>query len=330
MVCAELWVMAPTLSPAQEYNQHPVRRWDQQYQDASAEAGDDGPMSDTASDLGEVLRGWRDRLSPVDAGLPTGPRRRTEGLRREELAQLAGVSVDYLVRLEQGRATTPSAQVTASLARALQLNGAERDHLYRCAGLLPPAPGSIDRHVGPGIARLVGRLADTPVAVFAADWDLLTWNPMWSALQGNPTAIDVTHRNLVRVMFGSDDRGRAAYPPASSTADLEHLATALVADLRIAAVRFPRDAPLLALITELRTQNSYFDVLWRSGTAAEHATDRKTIHHATVGDITLDCDVLTAPGTDLRLVVYTAATGTADADKLDFLRVAAGVAVAEH
>ncbi|AYJ49581.1 helix-turn-helix transcriptional regulator [Rhodococcus sp. P1Y] len=287
-------------------------------------------MTDTASGLGEVLRGWRDRLSPVDAGLPTGPRRRTQGLRREELAQLAGVSVDYLVRLEQGRATTPSAQITAALARALQLDSAERNHLYRCAGLLPPEQGTIDRHVSPGIARLVGRLADTPVAVFAADWDLLSWNPMWSALQGHPAAIDPRHRNLVRVMFGNDDRARVSYPPFTSTANLEHLATALVADLRVAAVRFPDDAPLTTLISELRSQNTYFDTLWRSGTAGQHATDRKTIHHDTVGDITLDCDVLNAPGSDLRIVVYTAAAGSSDAEKLEFLRVAAGVATAGH
>lgn len=283
-------------------------------------------MTDTESHLGAVLRGWRERLSPADAGLPMGPRRRTQGLRREELAQLAGISVDYLVRLEQGRATTPSAQITAALARALQLDGAERDHMFRCAGLLPPPSGSIDRHVTPGIARLVGRLSDTPVAVFAADWDLLSWNPMWSALQGNPASLDPQHRNLVRVLFGNDDRARTAYPPFTSTANLEHLATALVADLRIAAVRFPGDARLVSLVSELRGQNAYFDSLWRSGTTSEHTTDRKTVHHRDVGDITLDCDVLTAPGSDLRMVVYTAATGSEDARRLEFLRVAAGVA----
>src|SRR5206468_10619646 len=98
-------------------------------------------MQVTQGDLGSLLRSWRDRLSPVDVGLPPGHARRAAGLRREELAQLAGLSVDYLVRLEQGRARHPSPQVAAALARALQLTGAERDHLFVLAGLLPPSPG---------------------------------------------------------------------------------------------------------------------------------------------------------------------------------------------
>src|SRR5689334_7245157 len=103
----------------------------------------------TVNDLGTTLRAWRDRISPAAAGLPAGRSRRAKGLRREELAELAGISVDYLVRLEQGRFTSPSAQVAAALARALQLSAAERDHLYRLAGLSAPGAGEITDHIAP-------------------------------------------------------------------------------------------------------------------------------------------------------------------------------------
>lgn len=124
--------------------------------------------------------------APSTAGLPVARGRRAAGLRREELADLAGVSVDYIVRLEQGRATTPSASVVASLARALQLSAAERDHLYRLAQLVPPVDGAISDHLPPGVQRVLARLGDVAVAVFAADWQLVWWNRGWAALLGDP------------------------------------------------------------------------------------------------------------------------------------------------
>src|SRR5437660_8431646 len=118
-------------------------------------------MSADETGLGATIRAWRDRLTPADVGLPSRRARRATGLRREELAELAGVSVDYVVRLEQGRATTPSAQVVAALARALRLTNAERDHLHRIAGLAPPAEGEISDHIPPGLQRVLARLGDT-------------------------------------------------------------------------------------------------------------------------------------------------------------------------
>ena len=125
-------------------------------------------MSDPHGDLAGLLKSWRDRLSPADVGLPAGPNRRAAGLRREELAALAGLSVDYVVRLEQGRSRNPSDQVVASIARVLQLTSEERDHLFVVAGLLPPSRGELPRHIPPGVQRLVARLGATPVAVFTA------------------------------------------------------------------------------------------------------------------------------------------------------------------
>lgn len=274
-----------------------------------------------------MLRRRRDTLSPADVGLIPGSGRRAHGLRREEVAQLAGLSVDYLVRLEQGRARNPSSQVVAALARSLQLDHDERDHLYRCAGLLPPPDGTIDLHVPPGVGRVVTRLGDTPVGVFSVHWQLLTWNPMWIALHGDPKILTPSQRNLVRAVFGRDDTVRQSSRPYHSTSGLEHFAAALVSDLRSAAVEYPADSTLAELVDELRGENEYFDTLWTSGVAAVHKSDRKTIRHPSVEELTLDCDVLIAPGSDLRVVIYTAAAGSADAEKLEFLRVAAGIAV---
>ena len=275
--------------------------------------------------LGTALRRWRDRLSPHDVGLPERSGRRAAGLRREELADLAGLSVDYVVRLEQGRATNPSAQVVATLARALQLQPDERDHAYRLAGLLPPRKGTVSHHVPAGVQRILARLGDLAVGVFSADWTLLTWTPSWAVLIGDPSERTTEQRNLVRAVFTEGTDGLASWPVRH---DGDELQRALVADLRGALVDYPRDRGLAALVAELRTVSPIFTRLWDEGAVGRHVSARKTIEHPEVGDITCDCDVLTVPGSDLRLVVYTVATGSRDAEKLEFLRVTRGVPVA--
>jgi transcriptional regulator with XRE-family HTH domain len=276
--------------------------------------------------FGTLMHRWRDRLSPVDAGLPRTARRRAPGLRREELAQLAGLSVDYVLRLEQERATNPSAQVVAAIARALQLSRAERDQLYAAAGLLPPRDGLVSRHVPPSIQRLTARLGDFPIAVFAADWTLVWWNAVWTALHGDPGEVPVSERNLARAVFGNGP-ARAAVRPSSSEAGEEVFASALVGDLREAASRYPRDEGLTALVAQLRRDSADFERFWATGEPARHVADRKTIRHPDVGDVTLDCDVLLVPDADLRVVTYTAAEGSPDAGRLDLLRVIGGQAV---
>ncbi|PRY12623.1 helix-turn-helix transcriptional regulator [Kineococcus rhizosphaerae] len=271
--------------------------------------------------LGTALRRWRDRLSPLDVGLPGRAGRRAAGLRREELADLAGLSVDYVVRLEQGRATSPSAQVVASLTRALQLDRAERDHAYRLAGLLPPADGTVSHHVPAGVQRVLARLQEFPVGVFGADWTLLSWTPAWTALIGNPAGLEPGGRNLVRAVFTEGPDGLARWPVRHADAGLP---AALVADLRTALVDHPRDRGLHDLVEELRRDSPEFSRLWDSGAVGRHVSSRKTIEHPEVGDVTCDCDVLTTPGSDVRLVVYSAAAGSPDAEKLEFLRVTGG------
>src|SRR6201997_5179345 len=131
----------------------------------------------TSGEFGQAVRRWRDRSSPEAAGLAAGGRRRAAGLRREELAMLAGISVDYVTRLEQGRASSPSAQVVEALARALRLSGDERGHLFRLAGLVPPGPETVPAYITPSVQRLLDRMTGTPVAVYDAAWTLLMANP---------------------------------------------------------------------------------------------------------------------------------------------------------
>ncbi|MEV7097544.1 helix-turn-helix transcriptional regulator [Amycolatopsis sp. NPDC051045] len=268
-------------------------------------------MANTA--LGTALRHWRDRVSPQAAGLPAGGRRRAAGLRREELAQLAGISADYVIRLEQGRATNPSAQVVEALARALRLARDERTHLFRLAGLAPPGPGTVPRHITPGIHRMLDRLSGTPVAVFDAAWTQLLANPLYTALMGEWHGKDLNGvwRNFVTP--GS----RVRDSPGSRSA----LQGALVADLRRTDGRYPDDLGLRSLIADLRRHSTRFAGLWDSGTVEQHDAARKTIDHPDVGALTLDCDVLSVAGSDLRIMVYTAEPGTEDADRLALLGV---------
>lgn len=271
--------------------------------------------------FGSSLRRLRERLGPGDVGLAAGPRRRAPGLRREELAELAGISVDYLVRLEQGRAEHPSASAVASLARALQLDQAERDLFFRAAGLLPPVDGLISDHVPPSVHRLVSRLHELPLAVFTAHWQLVVWNRTWVALHGDPTGASDNQRNLARAVF-LDGYDAAAFRPARSVGGRTELDSALVADLRLAATTYPQDPGLARLVSDLRAGSGRFERLWSTGAAAQHTNDTKAIDHPAVGELVLDCDVMVIPGVDLRVVVYSAASGSPDAGRLERLRAA--------
>jgi transcriptional regulator with XRE-family HTH domain len=266
--------------------------------------------------LGAMLRAWRDRLSPAAAGLPAGGARRAAGLRREELAELAGISVDYLVRLEQGRAGSPSPQVVAALARALQLTGTERDHLYRLARLAAPADGEISDHIPPGLRRVLSRLGDTAVAVFAADWQLIWWSPGWAALLGDPSAAPPALRNFARDTFpvtgGSPHLSQ--WPVISLARDAAE--AAVVSDLRRATGRFPDSRRLTSLIQVLTTGSRRFAELWASGAVSAHREDHKIVEHPAAGPISVDCDVMTDGDAELKIVILTAAPGTEDETRL--------------
>ena len=267
------------------------------------------------SEFADVLRSWRDRVRPEEVGLPAGAGRRTPGLRREELAALAGVSVDYVVRLEQGRATNPSPQLLGALATALRLSEAERDHLFRVAGAAPPSRQLVPRHVPPGVQRIVDRLGDVPIAVFTATHDIVLWNDLWAALNGDPSRWTGIEGNLVWRHFVHGHDGVAW-----DDTHQEDFSSDLVADLRAASGRYPADRDLAALVARLRRESPEFARRWETGRIAEHRTSRKAVA-SRVGPVEIDCDVLTVPGSDLRIVVYTAVPGSPDAAALDLLRV---------
>jgi transcriptional regulator with XRE-family HTH domain len=260
-------------------------------------------------DLAACLRTWRDRTRPEDVGLPASGRRRAPGLRRQEVAQLAGVSVDYLSRLEQGRADAPSPSVLAALARTLRLSVDERDHLFRLAGEAPPRAGRIDRRITPGVRRVVERLGDVPVMVVDPAWDVIAMNDLARALLGAPG-------NVLRRHFAGEPSPILRTP--EQVADME---VAAVADLHGAAGRYPDDEPLHELIADLRAISPRFAELWEQRPVARHVSDRKTIDHPEIGRVTVDCDELAVSGSDLRIVVYSAPPGSDDARALALLSV---------
>jgi transcriptional regulator with XRE-family HTH domain len=264
-------------------------------------------------EFGRTLRHWRERVKPAAVGVPVGGRRRAAGLRREELAGLAGISVDYLTRLEQGRATSPSAQVVEALARALRVSDAERDLLFRLAGHVAPGLDVVSTRITPSVQRLLDRLAHTPVAVYDATWTLIVANAPYDALMGQTTSWRGIERNSVwRHLVGPGSR---AVQTPEQKAELE---AGLVADLRMTAARYPADQRLKQLTRDLAAQSPRFVELWDAGAPRPHGDigRRKVVDHPDVGRITVDCDTLIVAADDLRIMIYTAEPDTPDAELL--------------
>ncbi|MBO3749350.1 helix-turn-helix domain-containing protein [Streptosporangiaceae bacterium NEAU-GS5] len=214
-----------------------------------------------AWEFGRTVRRWRDRVAPEAVGVQVSRRRRASGLRREELAALADISADYLTRLEQGRATAPSAQVVESLARALRLSDTERDLLYRLAGHAAPGPGIVPSRVTPSVQRLLDRLSHTPVVVYDASWTLVLANAPYDALMGETTTWRGLERNAVWRNVAHLP-SRVVHTP-QEQADHE---ARLVADLRLTASRYPADRTLRRLIDDLASGSPRFAELWDAET----------------------------------------------------------------
>jgi transcriptional regulator with XRE-family HTH domain len=273
------------------------------------------------AELARALKRARDRVRPEDVGLPVGLHRRVPGLRREELAMLAGISVDYVVRLEQARGPHPSEQVLTALCRALRLDVAERDHVFHLAGSEPPHSGLIDLHVRPSVLRLIDRFSDLPALVMSAKGDVLAWNAMSSALHGDWSALPPERRNQPRLRFLLDPTD----PPRSTVGGTpeERAATAAqtVANLRSVAARYPDDPGLARLLEELHAGSAEFRELWVDADAGEWRSHTKTVTHPSLGELVLECDTLHVPDVDQRLIVYSAAPGSPEAEALALLRV---------
>ncbi|MFI1380764.1 helix-turn-helix transcriptional regulator [Embleya sp. NPDC020886] len=273
-------------------------------------------------ELAGFLLHCRERLSPADVGLPDGVRRRTAGLRREEVARLAGMSVDYYARLEQNRGPHPSPQLLAALARALRLEEDGRDHLFRLAGRVPPGRScGADEHVSPAILLILDRLHDVPAQVISDSGDVLAQNAMAVALLGANVG-----RNVVVRWFcepGSRERFRGA--------DVDAISRAYVADLRGVLRERPGDARVAGVVARLCARSAEFAALWAAagsgggdegGGLCEGAGRRgETVWHPEVGEIALRSQVLVAVEAGQRVVVYSAPAGSLAAGRLALLRV---------
>ncbi|WP_262703271.1 MULTISPECIES: helix-turn-helix transcriptional regulator [Streptomyces] len=268
-------------------------------------------------ELARVLKAARARVAPEEVGLAAGPRRRVAGLRREEVAQLAGLSVEYVVRLEQGRGPRPSAQVLTALTQALRLERDERDQVFRLAGSAPPLAGGIEMSLRPSVLRLLQRLADLPALVLSAKGDVLARTPMADALLGDLGRWPEGRRNIIWQRFLGSGYARVALDPEEDDAS----ARQSVGLLRTALSRYPDDPELRALIEELIVGSERFWSIWEEGRSTVYRSTRKTIDHPDLGRLVLDCDTLLLPDTDQSMIVYSAAAGTREASALDALRV---------
>jgi transcriptional regulator with XRE-family HTH domain len=272
-------------------------------------------MDDKA--LGDFLRHRRERLRPEDVGLPGGGRRRTPGLRREEVASLAALSPDYYSRLEQGRVRTPSAAALASLARAIRLTGDERDYLFRLAGQQPPEPRSPLAHVDPAMTYLLDALGNTPAQV--AD-DLLTviaQNRAAENLLGVWAGLPGYESNVTWRWF-ADPASRDSNDPA----EYERISRAYVSDLRAGvAQRSAGDRFAHGLVTDLIERSAEFGELWAQQHVAPLTSAPKLLRHPLVGELDLQCDVVLSPATGHRLVVFRPRPGSNAHEQIEFLDV---------
>ncbi|GAA3309805.1 hypothetical protein GCM10020295_75380 [Streptomyces cinereospinus] len=201
----------------------------------------------------------------------------------------------------------------SALARALQLNDTEQEHLFHLAGLATGG-GRVSRLVPANVRRLIDRVGDRPMAVFDATWTILLWNPAWAALVGDPSGLREEERNVLWLHFA----GRAN-PRVRITSETEAFDASMVADLRRSAGRYPDDPDLRRLVARLMERSEQFRDLWRRHEVAEHGPTAKVIEHPVVGRLHLDCDVLAAQRGDLRVVIYSAEPGSESDSKLALL-----------
>lgn len=282
-------------------------------------AVDTGWVNQQNNDLGRYLRARRAMVTPHDVGLPTMPRRRVDGLRREEVAEIVGLSTDYYVRLEQGRAQHPSAEVLDALSRALLLGSAERAHLHNLAMTTgrPAADAPAPRHrsaLRPSLRHAVAAIRDAPAIIMNDRSDVLAWNVLATALIANFPKLPVAQRNMAWQIF-LNPHATAVHP------DWNDAARTTVGILRMAAGRHPRNAALMHLIGELTVGSKAFAKLWASQHVHEKTHGSKTFHHELVGRLSLTYETFHLPASEDHqvLVVYTAAPHSVEQELLERL-----------
>ena len=271
------------------------------------------------TELGSFLKARRGQVRPDDVGLTAQPGRRVSGLRREEVAMLAGVSVDYYTRLEQSRERSPSPSVLNAIAGALNLDEDLREHIFRLADLAPSPRQPVNDSIDQSLKDLLASWSHTPALIINRQLDILAHNDLAAALYSDFSRVD----NIVRMTF-LDPAGRDFF------ADWTRAAETCVANLRLALGHTSSHEAVLALVAETHAASADFRLLWARHTVRGKTHEAKAFHHRDVGDLFLDYnafDVRISPGQ--QLIVYQAAVGTASADKLKLLGALAATARAD-
>ena len=266
--------------------------------------------------LADFLRTRREALQPEDVGLPRGPRRRTGGLRREEVAALCGMSADYYSRIEQQRGPHPSEQMLAAIARGLHLSLDERDHLFRVAGHAAPQRVHRGDHINPGMMRILDRLADTPAQVMSSLGETLRQTRPGIALLGDDSRWTGMARTMVYRWF-TDPEARRIYPEE----DHPMHGRVFTAQLRATYVRDGKRSRAAAVVDTLLATSSEFAAVWAEHDIGTMHLDRKRIAHPELGLLELHCQTLVDPDQSQTLLVFTAVPGTESYEKLQLLSV---------
>ncbi|AQT81039.1 transcriptional regulator [Mycolicibacterium litorale] len=266
--------------------------------------------------LADFLVRRRAVLQPEDVGMPRGQRRRTSGLRREEVAALCHMSTDYYSRLERGQGPHPSEQMIASIAQGLHLSRDERDHLFRLAGHQPPARGAGGDHISPGMLRIFDRLTDTPAEIVTELGETLRQTPLGVALVGDLSHYTGPSRSIGYRWF-TDPTARAIHP----REDHEFYSRMYVSGLRsVVALRGP-DSKAAWLAKSLMGQSEDFSALWTRHEVGIRPREVKRYQHPVVGLLELNCQVLLDPDESHALLVYTAVPGSESYERLQLLSV---------
>ena len=266
--------------------------------------------------LAAFLRRRRQVLQPEDVGLRRGPRRRTEGLRREEVAALCFMSTDYYSRLERATGPQPSEQMMASIAQGLHLSLGERDYVFRLAGHNPPSRGPSSEHVSPGLLRILDRLEDTPAEIITEMGETLRQTRLAVSLSGDAALRRGPARNLGYRWF-TDPLARAPYPPEEQAL----LSRVYVAGIRELMTMRGNDSEASHLVDLVAAQSAEFRALWNEHEVGVRPPEVKRFDHPEVGLLELQCQTLLDPDQSHRLLVYTAVPGTGSHEKLQLLAV---------
>lgn len=279
-------------------------------------------MMDRAQ-LADFLRRRREALQPEDVGLRRGSRRRTAGLRREEVAALCDMSADYYSRLEQARGPQPSEHMLAAIARGLRLTLDERDHLFRLAGHTAPTRALRGEHVSPGLMRVLDRLADTPAQVMTEMGDTLAQTPTARALFGDETRFE-GHMRSIGYRWFMDPAARDVYP----SEDHGMLSRAFTADVRAAYAKFGARTRAGEIVKALLAESPEFAQLWEAHEVRSSHPMEKRLQHPEVGAMDVQCQFLIDPDQGQTLLVLTAAPGTESYQRLQLLSVIGTQAIA--